>query len=82
MERVSTVVHPLSFLYAVCKFLDYRVGEHFFGYALDLRPRNLARKPVGQRKSEILALAHCGHLGKSYLAQGVMDGLTLRVKHR
>src|ERR1035441_5999934 len=69
-------------LYAVREFLDHRVGEHLAGDALHLGARRLRAQPFGQRKREIFALAHSGYLRKSDLAQGVLDGLALRIQDR
>jgi hypothetical protein len=41
-----------------------------------------AERPLGERKREVLALAHCGYIRKSDLAQGVVDGLALRIQDR
>ena len=41
-----------------------------------------ACEAVGERKREIFALAHGGDIGKPDLAEGVVDGLALRVEDR
>jgi len=70
------------FLYAVRKLFDHRVREHLAGNALDHGAGGLGREPIVKQKREILALAHCGYIRKSDLAQGVVDGLALRIEDR
>ena len=41
-----------------------------------------AEQPIGQGKREILALAHGGYVCKPDLAQGILDGLALRIEDR
>ena len=41
-----------------------------------------ASKSVGEREREVFALAHGGDIGKSDLAESVVDGLALRVEDR
>ena len=62
------------FLYAVCEFFDHRVGQNLAGDALHLGSRRFRAQPIGQRKGEILALAHSSDIGKPDLAQGILDG--------
>jgi hypothetical protein len=70
------------FLYAVGELFDYGVGEDFAGDALDLGAGGLRRQAVGERKGEILALAHGGDVCKPDLVEGILDGLALRIEDR
>jgi hypothetical protein len=75
-ERISL------FLNAVCEFFDNRVGEDFFGDALDIGLGLVGSEAVGEGKGEILALTDCVDAAKADLAEGVLDGLTLGVEDR
>jgi len=68
------------FLYAESEFFDHRVGEHLAGDALNLSVRGLGRETVSKRKREILTLAHGDYIRESDLAQGVLNGLALRIQ--
>ena len=70
------------FLDAVCVLFDDRIGEDFGGDALNLGAGSLGGEPIGEGKREILALPHGSHLGKTDLAQGILDGLALRIEDR
>jgi len=68
-------------LNAVRELFDHGVGQNFARDALNLRPRILGCEAGGEGKREILALADTLHLRESDLAQGVVDGLTLRIQY-
>ena len=70
------------FLNAIRVLFDDGVGEDFAGDALNLFANGAGREPLVKRESEILALPHSGHIGKPDLAQGIVDGLALRVQDR
>jgi hypothetical protein len=61
---------------------DHRIGEDFARDALNFSTSGVGPQTVGERQLEVLALAHCGHVGIADLAQGIVDGLALRVQDR
>ena len=70
------------FLNAVGIFFDDWVGQHIACDALDLGAGGLGGRAVGQGKLEIFALANSRNLSKSELAQGIVNGLALRIQDR
>jgi len=70
------------FLYAVRELFDDRVGENLAGDALHIGAGRLKRKAIGERNREILALAHRSDIREPDLAQGILDGLALRIQNR
>lgn len=70
------------FLNAVRELFDDGVGKDLAGNALDQGFRIGGRQAICEGKREILALANGFNLRESYLAKGVVNGLTLRIEHR
>ena len=62
--------------------LDYGVGEDLAGDAFDLGASGAGLEAIGERKHEILALAHGSDIGKTDLAESVVDGLALGIEDR
>jgi hypothetical protein len=70
------------FLYSICIFFDHRVGENLGCDSLNMGAGGFGGEAIGKREGEILALAHGGNFRETYLAQGVLDGLALRIEDR
>src|SRR5580698_10044779 len=60
---------------AVGVFLNDGVCEDLAGDAFDFGASGVGLDAIGEREHEILALAHGGDIGKSDLAESVVDGL-------
>ena len=73
---------PGLFLYAVRKLFDNGVGEDFAGDALDQGAGGVCGEAISEGKREILALANRADVSESDLAEGVLDGLALRIQDR
>lgn len=61
-------------------FFNYRVGQHFFGDALDLLLGLVAIQAI-EIQDEEFALADVFYLAVTEAGQGVMDGLALGIEH-
>ena len=72
----------LLFLNAVSELFNDRVGQHFTRNTLYLGLGLICSYPILKRESKVLTLAHTGNLRVADLAEGILDGLPLRIQDR
>jgi len=68
------------FLNPIRKFLNHRIGEHFFGNPLDFSLGGVFVQAAIQVQFKKLALAHCVHAFIAHLLERAVNGLALRIK--
>src|SRR5215813_2961749 len=71
-----------SLFQPVAEFLDYGVGQHFFGNALDLCLCSSLVQPAIHHQLKEFSLPNGANAFVTHLLQRALDGLSLRIKDR